>query len=177
MNRLGIVVDVTHASDQTTRDILETTTKPVIASHSNARAVHHHLRNLTDDMIRAIGQAGGVVGAVAVPNFISGGEPTVHAWADHIAHMIEIAGIDHVGIGTDFFHYGSNVGAAPGIAESDFGGPRSSFVRAEFAGMQSPEDLPALTAELRGRGLREAELRKIYRTNFLRVLSAVEGVR
>jgi membrane dipeptidase len=175
MNRLRIVVDITHASDQTTRDILETTTAPVIASHSNARAVHHHPRNLTDDMLRAIAATGGVVGAVAVPNFISAEAPTVRTWVDHIEHMIEVAGIDHVGIGTDFFHYGWNAGAAPGIAESDFGGPRSSFVRAEFAGMQSPEDLPRLTTELRRRGLGEAELRQIYRTNFLRVLSAVEA--
>ena len=74
MNRLGIIVDVSHASDQTTWDILEASSAPVIASHSNARAVHHHLRNVTDDMIRAIARTGGVVGVVAVSRFITDGQ-------------------------------------------------------------------------------------------------------
>jgi len=176
MNRLGIIVDVTHASDQTTWDILETSTKPVIASHSNARVVQNHLRNVTDNMIRAIAAKGGVIGAVAVPSFVTDGEPTISRWVDHIEHIVSLVGIDHVGVGADFFHYGWSVGAAPGIAEADWG-PRSGYVRSEFAGMQSPEDLPGLTAELRKRRFSEGELRKVYRDNYLRVLAAVtEGV-
>jgi len=172
MNRLGIIVDVSHGSDRTTRDILETSVKPVIASHSNARALQDNLRNVTDEMIRAIAAAGGLVGMVAVPNFVARGDPTIGRWADHVEHVVEISGIDHVGIGTDFFHYGWQLGAAPGIAESD-AGPRQGYVRSEFTGMQSPADLPGLTAELRSRGFSEAALRKVYRENFLRVLSAV----
>ena len=176
MNRLGIIVDLTHASDQTAWDILEASTKPVIASHSNARAVRHHPRNLTDDMIRAIAAKGGVVGAVAVPNFVSEGEPTISKWVDHVEYIVKLVGIDHVGVGTDFFHYGWSVGAAPGIAESDWG-PRSGYVRSEFAGMQNPADLPGLTAELRKRGFSEADLRKLYRDNYLRLMAAVaEGI-
>jgi membrane dipeptidase len=172
MNRLGIIVDVTHASDQTTWDILEVATKPVIASHSNARTVQDHLRNVTDDMIRAIAAKGGVLGAVAVPSFVTDGEPTISRWVDHIEHIVTLVGIDHVGVGTDFFHYGWTVGAAPGIAEADWG-PRSGYVRSEFAGMQSPEDLPGLTMELRKRGFSEGDLRKVYRDNYLRVMAAV----
>jgi membrane dipeptidase len=172
MNRLGIIVDVTHASDQTTWDILETSTKPVIASHSNARAVQNHLRNVTDEMIRAIAAKGGVIGAVAVPSFVTDGDPTISRWVDHIEYIIGLVGIDHVGVGTDFFHYGWSIGAAPGIAEADWG-PRQGYVRSEFAGMQSPEDLPGLTTELRKRGFSEGDLRRVYRDNFLRVMSAV----
>ena len=172
MNRLGIVVDVTHASDRTTWDILEVSTQPVIASHSNARAVREHRRNLTDEMIRAIASKGGVVGAVAIPNFISAGEPTIDKWMDHIMHMMDLVGVEHIGIGCDFFHYGWSVGAAPGIAESD-DGPRTGYVRSEFAELQSSEDLPGLTAEFLRRGFSEGDLRKIYRDNFLRVMTAV----
>ena len=172
MNRLGIIVDVSHGSDRTTRDILETSVKPVIASHSNARAVQDHLRNVTDETIRAIAATGGLVGMVAVPSFVSSGPATIGRWADHLEHVVEVAGIEHVGIGTDFFHYGWELGAAPGIAESD-AGPRQGYVRSEFPGMESPADLPGLTAELRRRGYSDAALRNIYRDNFLRVLAAV----
>ncbi len=172
MNRLGIIVDVTHASDQTAWDILETSTKPVIASHSNARGVQDHLRNVTDDMIRAIAGAGGVIGVVAVPSFVTDDEATVTKWVDHIEHIVNLVGIDHVGVGADFFHYGWQVGAAPGIAEIDWG-LMSSPVRAEFAGMQSPEDLPALTPELLKRGFAEGDLQKIYHDNYLRVMATV----
>jgi len=172
MNRLGIVVDTSHGSDRTVWDILDASSKPVIASHSNARVLQDHPRNVTDDMIRAIAATGGVIGAVAVPSFVSSGDPTISRWADHIEHLVRVGGIDHVGVGTDFFHYGWGVGAAPGIAEAD-AGPRTGYVRSEFPGMQSPADLPGLTAELRRRGWPEADLRKVYRDNVLRVLSAV----
>jgi len=172
MNRLGIIVDVSHGSDRTTRDILETSVAPVIASHSNARALQDNLRNVTDETIRGIAATGGLVGVVAVPNFVASGDPTIGRWVDHIEHIVGVAGIDHVGVGTDFFDYGWDLGAAPGIAESD-AGPRQGYVRSKFPGMQSPADLPGLTAELRTRGFSEAALRKIYRDNFLRVLSQV----
>jgi membrane dipeptidase len=127
-------------------------------------------------MIRAIARNGGLVGAVAVPNFVSEGEPTISRWAEHIVYIVDLVGIEHVAIGGDFFHYGWSVGAAPGMAESD-GGPRVGYVRSEFPGMQSPEDLPGLTAELLKRRFSETDLRKVYRDNFLRVMGKVaEGI-
>ena len=172
MNRLGVVVDVSHASDETARDILEASAKPVIASHANARALRNHPRNLTDEVIRAIASSGGVVGAVAVANFISEEEPTIGGWVDHIEHLIEIAGIDHVGIGADFYHYQRVIDATQGMADLD-GQPKPGTARSRFDGMQNSEDLPGLTAELRRRGLAEADLRKIYRDNALAVMAAV----
>ncbi len=172
MNRLGIVVDVSHGSDQTTADVLAESRHPVIASHANARALHDHPRNLTDDTIRAVAATGGLVGAVAVPGFIDVAEPTIARWADHIVHLIEIAGIDHVAIGADFYRYEREIHAAQGIAEAD-GAPFPGAAQFAFPGMESSEDLPGLTAELTKRGLSETDLRKIYRDNFLRVMSAV----
>lgn len=172
MNRLGIIVDVSHGSDRTTADVLAASSKPVIASHANARALRDHPRNLTDDVIRAIAASGGLVGAVAVPNFIDGGDPTIARWADHVAHLIEIAGIEHVAIGADFYRYEREIHAAQGMAETD-GAPFPGTARFAFAGMENSDQLPGLTAELTRRGLTEADLRKIYRDNFLRVMAAV----
>lgn len=171
MNRLGIVVDVSHASDQTTWDVLEVSTKPVIASHSNARAVHNHPRNVTDDMARAIADTGGLVGAVAVSRFITAGPPTIAHWAVHIEHLIRVAGIDHVGIGADFYQHVQDLGASQGIAELS---PEEPATPQPFVGMLGPEDLPGLTAELRRRGFAEADLRKLYYENALRVLAQTE---
>ena len=174
MNRLGIIVDVSHGSDRTTADVLAASTRPVIASHANARALRDHPRNLTDETIRAIAETGGLVGAVAVPNFIDAGAPTIAGWVNHIEHLVEIAGVDHVAIGADFYRYEREIHAAQGIADAD-GAPFPGTARFVFPGMENSEDLPGLTAELRRRGLTEPDLRKIYHDNFLRVWSAVAG--
>jgi len=174
MNRLGIIVDVSHGSDRTTADVLAASTQPVIASHANARALRDHPRNLTDDTIRAIAATGGLVGAVAVPNFIDAAEPTIARWTEHIEHLLEIAGVDHVAIGADFYRYEREIHAAQGIADTD-GAPFPGTARFVFPGMESSEHLPGLTAELRRRGVTEPDLRKIYRDNFLRVMAAVVG--
>ena len=167
MHRLGIIVDVSHASDQTTRDILDAAEGPVVASHSNARAHCNHPRNLPDELIEGIGANGGVIGVAAVSRFITDGEPTIAAWVDHVEHIIRLAGIDHVGIGAEFAHHLYEIGAALGVAEWS---PEQGLARKPFAGMLSPEDLPGLTAELLRRGFGEAEIRKIYHENHLRVM-------
>jgi membrane dipeptidase len=172
MNRLGIMVDVSHGSDRTTADVLAASTKPVIASHANARALRDHPRNLSDGVIRAIAESGGVVGAVAVADFIDAGAPTIAKWADHLDHLVEIAGIDHVAIGADFYRYEREINAAQSVADID-GVPFPGTAQFVFPGMENSDDLPGLTAELTKRGLGERDLRKIYRDNFLRVMAAV----
>ena len=172
MNRLGIIVDVSHASDRTARDILDATSSPVIASHSNARAICDHPRNLTDEVIRAIADRGGIIGAVAVPSFIAAEGATIGKWVDHIEHFVGTAGIDHVGVGADFAQYIREIGAWPEIQEWTPGPP---LPWAPLDGMASPADLPGLTAELTRRGFTEGDLRKIYRDNYLRVVSTIVG--
>ncbi|MBI3977623.1 MAG: membrane dipeptidase [Chloroflexi bacterium] len=171
MNRLGIIVDISHASDQTTWDILETSTKPVVASHSNARAVRNHRRNLTDDMLKALAAGGGVIGLIAVSRFVADGEPTIARWVDHVEHVVQLIGIDHVGIGADFAHYLFEIGASADIAS--WSPERSQDVQRPFKGMLSPEDFPGLTAELRRRGFAESDLRKILCENHLRIMAEV----
>jgi membrane dipeptidase len=170
MHRLGIIMDISHASDQTTRDIFEAAEGPVIASHSNARALCEHPRNLPDKLIRGLAATGGVMGIAAVSRFITEDEPTIARWVDHVEHIVGLVGIEHVGIGADFAHHLYEIGAAIGVGEWS---PEQVTARQPFVGMLSPEDLPGLTAELRRRGFGEAEIRKIYHENHLRVMRQV----
>src|SRR5215207_4117049 len=173
LTRLGIIADVSHASDQTTWDVLESSTQPVIASHSNVRAIRDHPRNLTDPMIEAIAASGGLVGVVAVAGYIADSEPTISHWADHVDHIVRLVGIDHVGIGCDFYDEIMAMGAAQEIPVWNPGG---SLGQLSFTGMRSWADLPGLTAELLRRGYTEGDLRKIYYDNFSRVMGVVLSV-
>ncbi|MDQ3811179.1 MAG: dipeptidase [Chloroflexota bacterium] len=170
MDRLGIIVDVSHASDQTAWDVLEIARGPVVASHSNARALREHPRNVPDDLLRAVADRDGVIGVTAVPAFISGEPATIGAWVDHLEHVVSVAGPEHVGIGADFTQHLDELGGTLEISgwSPDWGPPA-----APFAGMASPEDLPGLTAELSRRGWSEADMARILHENFLRVFRAV----
>ena len=152
MNRLGIMVDVSHISDEAFYDVLEITTAPVIASHSNARSVYDHPRNMSDEMLNALAENGGVIQVpllyVKAPD--PENPPTVSDVVDHIDHIVEVAGIDHVGIGSDF----------------DGGG--------EAEGCFDVSEMPNITIELVKRGYSEDQIRKIWGGNFMRVFEEVE---
>ena len=108
MERLGMIVDVSHLGDAGIRDVLAHTRKPIAASHSNARAVCSHPRNLTDDMIRAIADRGGVIGinfcAAFLRDFAPGEERVsrISYMMEHLRHMKQVGGIGCIGLGTDF---------------------------------------------------------------------------
>jgi len=170
MNRLGIIPDVSHLSDRSTWDVLEASSGPVIASHSNVRALRDHPRNLTDDMIRAIATSGGLVGAVAVANYIADQEATVTGWADHIDYLVNLAGIEHVGLGFDFYEEIETMGASHGISAW---GPTTGLGQLAVPGMSAWPDVANLTGALLQRGYSEDALAKIYGGNFRRVLGAV----
>src|SRR3954452_21178434 len=155
MNRLGMIVDVSHCSDQTTWDILEGASRPVIASHSNARALRNHPRNLTDEMITAIAGTGALVGLVAVAGYIADGEASVALWADHVDHMVHLVGIDHVGIGCDFYEEIEAMGASQDIPAW---GPRGGLGQLTVDGMRTWADPPGLTAELPRPGFGQVHL-------------------
>ena len=195
MNALGMLVDVSHVSDSTFRDVVAATTKPVIASHSACRALARHPRNLTDEQLRAIARTGGVVGINFYPVFLDDrfrheyerlrerirpqtdsiraryrgrpgesafevdkfvGEhvaeldlPGIDRLVEHIEHAVRVAGIDHVGLGSDF----DGISALP-------------------APMKDVTSLPLLVRALTARGYSDSDVRKILGENFLRVLSA-----
>jgi membrane dipeptidase len=202
MNRLGMMVDVSHVSDKTFWDVMETTRAPVIASHSSARALADVPRNLTDEQLRAVATSDGIVmvnfyssfvddawrqawsetaeeraglAARAAAMYRERGEPVPYAVAlkvdreflarhratlkppsfervvDHIDHVAKVAGVDHVGIGTDFDGFGI-------LPE----------------GMESAADLPKIRSALMRRGYTAAQLTKILGQNLLRVMDAVQ---
>jgi membrane dipeptidase len=200
MNRLGIVVDISHVSDKTFYDALETSTAPVFASHSSCRAICNAARNMTDDMIRDLASHGGVIqinyhvgflsqefrdyekahpeaekeikdevakrcgdneacklvaGDEVVRDFMQSGKLPKVDWTaivDHIDHAVKIAGVDHVGLGSDFD------GAVMPL------------------GMQDVTHIPQITDALLKKGYSESDIRKILGENTLRVLSEVERV-
>ncbi len=198
MNRLGMMVDVSHVSDKTFWDIINTSTKPVVATHSACRGIADVPRNLTDDMIRALAKTGGVVNVIFYPEHLEPGwsqrkkqvdteiaaivqqasaaEPgdlvhkklardrvrqreyarrlppvNVARIADHIDHIVQLVGVDHVGIGSDF-----------------------DGVQITTSDLATVADLPNLTRELLRRGYSENDVDKILGGNMLRVMEAQE---
>lgn len=102
MEKLGMIVDVSHASEKTFYGIAETATKPLLASHSNAYALCPAKRNLKDEQIRIIASTGGVIGMNAWPAFIDEKAPSAEKLANHVDYIVNLVGIDHVGCGFDF---------------------------------------------------------------------------
>ncbi|MCG3143975.1 MAG: hypothetical protein HONDAALG_01357 [Gammaproteobacteria bacterium] len=192
MNRLGMMVDISHVADKTFWDAIETSQAPVIASHSSARALTDVPRNMTDEMLAAVGKKGGVVMVNFGKGFVntkavkpspemqakmdeirsqySGDMATMRAklrelqgppprvtldmLIDHFVHIAKVAGVDHVGIGSDFDGVG---GQLP-------------------EGMEDISKLPAITYELLKRGWSDADVKKVLGENFLRTMAEVERV-
>lgn len=170
MNRLGMIVDVSHLSPAGVADVLQVSTRPILASHCNARSLCDHPRNLTDEQIRAVAEAGGVVGAVFYPGFV-GPNPTIEHVADHVLHLLNVAGEDHVGLGPDFIDYAleifvSNLKKAPINYGNDFTYP---------TGLEDTTKVDKLLEVLAGRRIAPQTLEKIAWGNFARLMADVVG--
>jgi microsomal dipeptidase-like Zn-dependent dipeptidase len=151
MNRLGIIVDISHTSEKTSFDVLELSEYPIIASHSSVKALCNSSRNISDNLMKAIARKGGVIQVCLYKSFIrKSGVATVKDAVDHIDYIVKKVGIDYVGIGSDF----------------DGGG--------ELTGLKNAGDMPQITLELLRRGYSEKAIAKIWGGNFMRVLEAVK---
>ena len=153
MNRVGMMVDISHAGEQTFYDALNISTKPIVASHSSARALCNHPRNLTDAQLKALADKGGVAQVTLYSGFLKEqGMATIQDAIDHLNHMANIMGIEHVGIGTDFDGDGGITGCA------------------------SASELINFTRCLLKERYNEADIRRIWGGNFLRVMEEVQKV-
>ena len=153
MNRVGMMVDISHAGEQTFYDALNISSKPIVASHSSARALCNHPRNLTDDQLKALADKGGVAQVTLYSGFLKEqGMATIQDAIDHLNHMVNIMGIEHVGIGTDFDGDGGITGCA------------------------SASELINFTRCLLKERYSEEDIRRIWGGNFLRVMEEVQKV-
>ena len=164
MEARGMLIDLAHISESGFWHSLRCTSGPLAVTHANAKAVHDHPRNISDDQIRAIAERGGVVGAHALPAFVDESQPTIDRLVDHIAHMVEIAGIAHVGLGCDFIR---NDGPRSGREQIP------ARVVEELEDFGEIDELPNLTAALLQRGFEAPEVAAILGGNFARLLGAV----
>ncbi|MFN2525637.1 MAG: dipeptidase [Actinomycetota bacterium] len=171
LESLGIVMDVSHLSLRSTADVLERATRPVVASHSSARALKDHHRNLLDEHMKGIAASGGVIGITAIPSFTDLDKPILDRVIDHIVHVAETVRIDHVGIGADFIReYVDEVYATyPDVTMEGVD------LRDTIEGLASPADIRNLAPALERRSFSATEVAKVLGGNFLRVFGEVMG--
>jgi len=170
MENLGIAVDLSHAGERTALETVEAATRPVVVTHANARALFDMPRNVSDDLIRQVANSGGVIGVCAVPFFLSRPtHPTLETLIDHVVHVAELVGVQHVGLGFDF-------------AEEDeddyvyFGYDARYIPQPPWiwpTGIASHADAGNVGPALRKRGFSETEVRGILGENFLRVFGEI----
>jgi membrane dipeptidase len=172
MNQHRIAVDIAHAGVRTSLEAIECSTRPVIVSHANARAVCEHPRNLPDEVIKAVAASGGVVGLCAFPSFVSARpQPALDQLIDHAVHIAGLVGAGHVGLGLDF--------ADEGEEEYDFFGyderyyPRPPWVWPR--GIEWLHQCSGISPALQARGFSLDEAAGIMGTNFLNVLARIWG--
>ena len=153
MNRLGILVDMSHAGEKSFYDALDISKKPIVCSHSSARALCDHPRNLTDDQMRALAAKGGVAQTTIYNGFLrKDAQATILDVMAHLEHAIDVMGIDHVGLGTDF----DGDGGVPGLADSS--------------------ELLNFTRQLLRKRYSDEDIQKIWGGNFLRVMAEAQKV-
>jgi membrane dipeptidase len=174
MERLGIVFDVSHLGASGVAHVLELATRPIMATHSSARALRDHHRNLTDDQLRGVAATGGVICVNFLPAFLAEDPAgfTVERLLDHIEHIAAVAGIDHVGLGPDFVREVLRDLTPPCCEDSRFSG---IDVDAVLPGIDGPRGLPLVTEGLLKRGLAEEDVTKIVGGNVLRLFRAELG--
>ncbi len=183
LNRLGILIDVSHCGDKTAMDAAEASEAPIAITHTTPAALVDLLRARTDETMKAVAERGGVIGQVIVNNFCTkkgkeGVRATLSDFADLIDHMVSVVGIDHVGFGTDFSPFWKKEGYDAWHKKFDpilFPGKTFVFETRLIEGFTGVSDTIKITEELLSRGYSETETSKILGGNWLRLVKEVWG--
>lgn len=185
MNQARMIVDCAHTGVRTTMDAIEHSLAPVITSHANAKSVYPSRRNVSDELIKAIAGNGGTIGVVGFPGFVSGDKrPTIDQFIDHMAYMSDLVGTEHITLGIDYYSgqspYADDETAMrmyeKALADGSWSPKAYPKPPHHFpAGMETPDGMPALTNHLLKRGFAEADIRKIYGENLLRIYETIWG--
>ena len=165
-NRLGMIIDVSHLSDAGFYDVLRFSKEPVIASHSNCRSLCDHHRNLTDEQIKALAEKGGVMGMCGCPDFVTNEgtvkQPTLEELLDHVDHIRDLVGAEHIGVGADFVDW-----QGPWyVAETLPPFPQR---------FENWTMIPNLTQGLLQRGYADNDIENVLSGNFLKVYGKILG--
>ena len=170
MARVGIVACCSHTGYRTAREAIDESPKPVIFSHSNARALVDHPRNIPDDLVKACAARGGVVGVNGIGIFLGDNDASVANVARHVLHLLDLVGSEHVGLGLDYIFDASDL--ASEIAANPDKFPPHLGYSADIA-MTPPEQLPDLAEELSRRGVDDASLAQVFGGNWMRIAREV----
>ena len=184
LNRLGILVDLSHCGTRTTLDTIEQSERPVACTHANARSYFDVPRNKTDEALKLMAARGGVVGATAIAGFLrTGWQSTLDDYVDAIDHLVQMLGIDHVAIGTDFTqdqpvsfwrYIGSQQGTKyPSVWTNTARPPSVNQPGLYPRDLETPDKLPNLAAALLRRGYSAADTAKLLGENWLRLFEEV----
>jgi membrane dipeptidase len=179
MNRLGIIVDLSHVGHRSTMEAIELSRDPVLFTHANAYSIYPVARNKKDEAIEAMARKGGVIGCMGYAPAVKGVDvPTVEDYLDHIDYIAKLVGVDHVGIGIDFpWHHatpewnefmGQTYASAYPVSKAQI-----QLRGLTAKGLDSPELFPNITKGLVARGYSDQEIEKILGGNFMRVFKAV----
>jgi membrane dipeptidase len=170
MARVGMIVCCSHTGFKTTMDVMEYSSRPVILSHSNPRAVHDHPRNVTDEAIRACARTGGVIGLNGIGIFLGDNDISTDTFVRHIDYVVELVGADHVGLGIDYAVDQAEVDEYIRTMRATF---PSGLGYNEGVRMMPPEQLPDVVERLLQMGYTEENLRGLLGANLLRVATTV----
>ena len=174
LNNLNVAIDLSHISEPSFWDVLDIIEKSPIATHSNAKSLCNHSRNLTDDQIKAIAERKGVIGINFFSIFIdnNGRNATIDRLIDHIDHIVELVGIDHVGLGPDFLNYYiKDLRSLDEQLDDPFGDTLD--LGAVFEVIGDVTEFPNLIGSIKKRGYSDREVGKIQGENFLRVYKEI----
>jgi membrane dipeptidase len=173
MNSVGMSVDCSHCGYRTTMEAMELSSDPVIFSHSNARALWGHERNIRDDQAVRCAETGGVVGVNGIGHFVGADDIATSSMVDHIDHYLDLIGAEHVGIGLDYFHEADNEPSFnETVSENDRFWPKSQYP-GDKVRCATPAQIYQIAEEMLRRNYRECVVRGVLGGNFRRVAKQV----